>query len=261
MLKRYLRRRANNEFWIALCIALAIALVTVSLSSKSPFNQRPEIHSKQNSGESVKAQKNAGNAEPPIEATSQHNRHEGGNEASEYWTIFGHRLKITDSLLVVFAFTLWWATRALVFGAEGTAERQLRAYVFITDGGNISIDPTTFRVFIKLRNSGQTPGYKFSTWLGGGIYRGDDSPFPLDTKPLGERSVASIIGPGETVDIDSRNNSISQEEISAIIDEYLAIFVWGGCDYTDTFGKRWATIYLTDRRTCGMLYSIGASHV
>jgi len=132
--------------------------------------------------------------------------------------------------------------RQTVKTMEDTAERQLRAYVFITDG-NISIDPTTFRIFIKLRNSAQTPGYEFSTWLGGGIYRDDDSPFPLDTKPLGERSVASIIGPGETVDIDSRNSSISQEEISAIIDEYLAIFVWGGCDYTDTFGKRWSFVF------------------
>ena len=96
MLKSFLRR-PSNAFLIAVCIVLAIALVSVL---SLPFKQLSEINT----------------------------------EASEYWTIFGHHLKITDTLLVLFTFTLWWATRDLVKGAEATAERELRAYISVEPG-------------------------------------------------------------------------------------------------------------------------------
>jgi hypothetical protein len=60
-------------------------------------------------------------------------------EDSEFWSFHGYRLKITDSLLVIFTLglflatvLLWWSTRSLVKGAEDTAQRQLRAYVHVT---------------------------------------------------------------------------------------------------------------------------------
>ncbi len=237
MLKQYLRRRANNEFWIALCIALAIALLAVSLSSKSPFNQRPEINSKQNSSESIEAQKNTGNAETPVEATSQHNRYEGGNEVSEYWTIFGHRLKITDSLLVVFTFTLWWATRALVFGADETAERQLRAYIFI-DGGSIEIKRTDrgrifLTGFVQFKNFGQTPAYKVSQWVRMEIFASEPEEY---TSHAGQTS--SAIGPGAVTTSPVNVGPISENDIQEINARTKMVSVWGGIAYDDTFGRR-----------------------
>jgi hypothetical protein len=86
------------------------------------------------------------------------------DEASEFWTIFGRRLKITDTFLVVFTFLvfgatglLWWTTRDLVRGAEDTAERQLRAYVLPEKALLVNInDPTPHYIF-HAKNYGQTP--------------------------------------------------------------------------------------------------------
>lgn len=51
---------------------------------------------------------------------SEKDRDDSADEASEFWVIIGHRLKITDSLLVIFTlflffatFALWWSTHRL----------------------------------------------------------------------------------------------------------------------------------------------------
>lgn len=86
------------------------------------------------------------------------------NEASEYWTVFGHILKITDSLLVVFTallfaatIFLYWATKSLVIGAEETAKRQLRAHVAVSP--TEFSDPNNFSIRFSMINYGQTPAY------------------------------------------------------------------------------------------------------
>ena len=68
---RSYQRRPSNGFVLALCIALTITLIAVSLSAKSPFTRSTNLETEQI------------------------------DEGSEYWAIFGHRLKITDTLLVV----------------------------------------------------------------------------------------------------------------------------------------------------------------
>lgn len=62
-------------------------------------------------------------------------------QGTEYWPpIFGYRLKVTDTLVALFTgglfvatWLLWEATKKLVQGAELTAERQLRAYVYLKE--------------------------------------------------------------------------------------------------------------------------------
>jgi hypothetical protein len=56
-----------------------------------------------------------------------------------FWAAIFQKLDITDTLLVVFTaclavatFLLWQATCHLVNDARDTAERQLRAYVYVT---------------------------------------------------------------------------------------------------------------------------------
>jgi hypothetical protein len=62
-------------------------------------------------------------------------------EGTEFWSPFyGYRVKITDSLLVLFTLllffatlALWLSTRRLVNNADDTARAQLRAYVGIDE--------------------------------------------------------------------------------------------------------------------------------
>lgn len=110
-----------------------------------------------------------------------------GDEGTEFWpALFGYRLKITDTLLVLFTFGLFCATiylyratRDLVVGAEETAKRQLRAYVamesvFFAVGEIDALFAETFRfagrVFttdnlkIRPKNYGSTPAFDTSIY-------------------------------------------------------------------------------------------------
>ena len=126
-------RRLSNGFVLALCIALTITLIAVSLSAKSPFIRSSNLETEQI------------------------------DEGSEYWAIFGHRLKITDTLLVAFTCALWFVTYRLVKTSKDAAERQLRAHV---SGGR-------WRARIERESAGANPIHPlaYATSLSGGRFK------------------------------------------------------------------------------------------
>jgi hypothetical protein len=172
---------------------------------------------------------------------------EATNKASEFWTISDHNLKITDTLLVGFTFLLFlatiglfWATRDLVKGADKNAEKQLRAYVAIWGG---AIEPQRFAddgvlalaVRVELKNSGQTPGYGFRTWLDLKVDVPSAIPFKfLDN--LNDRAF-SIIGPGTNANIDQAV-ATTPEEIAELNAGTKKLFIWGKVEYKDIFDRK-----------------------
>jgi hypothetical protein len=82
----------------------------------------------------------------------------------------GYRIKVTDSLLVAFTallfvatLLLWRSTRGLVKSADQTAQRQLRAYVYVHNVRmlemNSGYDPN---ILIIVKNFGQTPARRIT---------------------------------------------------------------------------------------------------
>jgi hypothetical protein len=78
------------------------------------------------------------------------------------------------AVLAIFTARLWWATRALVVGAEDTAQRDLRAYVLLEDTFFIYEGEQRFdapdRKFtdihkLRIKNFGRTPAFDLSIWL------------------------------------------------------------------------------------------------
>lgn len=150
---------------------------------------------------------------------------------------------LVAAFTIVLAFAtvfLWYATRDLVKGSEETAERQLRAYVAIQSGriDHAVVDNAPgFRVQIQLKNSGLTPAYGFTTWvMEPKILPVDAIPFG-PPRPLSERTGSSIMGPGADTWINWYAR-FSGSDLDDIRTGKKAIFVWGGADYTDAFGKR-----------------------
>lgn len=147
--------------------------------------------------------------------------------------------------IALFTIVLALATRELVEDAAQNAEKQLRAYVAIQGGSvvqaNVDGGPG-YRVLVEFKNSGQTPGYKFTTWMRPAEIR------PIDTVPFGlplpkeERNGSSIIGPGAGAN-QIRFGVWSPAEIDEIRKGTKAIFIWGGADYTDIFGHDRHFIY------------------
>jgi hypothetical protein len=135
---------------------------------------------------------------------------------------------------------LFVATFLLWFGGERHAERQLRAYVTIVGGGmtlvNLVEGGMGLLINLELKNSGQTPGYNFTTWIKEPkLLDKDDLPFGPAT-PFSERTGTSIIGPGASVHI-NWTMPIDAAGVAAIGNGSKKVFVWGGADFIDAFKK------------------------
>lgn len=165
----------------------------------------------------------------------------------QYWNRFlefskkWHEAIVAISTAFIAAFTLLLvgATALLWSSGERHAERQLRAYVSIF-GGSITLTHfndmgQAFYIDLKLRNSGQTPGYNYATWIEAKIEEPASSPFPTTIDPM-EGRASSIIGP-QTDSTLSRAIPVSAEELQAIRAGTKQIFIWGRADFKDAFDR------------------------
>jgi len=148
---------------------------------------------------------------------------------------------------------LWDASDQQLRLSETTAERQLRAYVFVSsakvtyvtdDGGGIP----EAHVFIK--NSGQTPAYKVQNVSG---FAFDKWPVPANLNLIvtdQEFSAAAktmtnlASGSCETSIISSKlDKPLPGEDRAALSRGEIVIFVYGEIRYIDAFGKKRWTKY------------------
>lgn len=90
-------------------------------------------------------------------------------------------------------------------------------------------------MWVDLENSGQTPGYEFTTWLKVRIDVPDADPFS-DEMPIAKRTGRSIIGPKAKAHI-SLTHGLSPAELDDLNKGTKKVFVWGGADYMDAFSK------------------------
>jgi hypothetical protein len=137
---------------------------------------------------------------------------------------------------------LWTATKRLVKGAEDTAERQLRAYVFPVEAGLKKLnagDNPEYRIVIY--NTGQTPAYKLVH-----IGRFALVDFPL-IEPLPEAEIISEgfsrtnLGPGGKMEkVGSAGRSLSTDAIDRLKAGKAALYAYGTIHFVDAFRNlRW----------------------
>jgi hypothetical protein len=144
-------------------------------------------------------------------------------------------LALPTGALAFYTANLWRATRKLIENAEASAQRQLRAYVGVSEVAfEEQVEGHAPRVSITLRNFGTTPAYKLTVAADAQIaFAVDQVPVATSTcKTLGHLppglelriprpAVLSIVmAPGDEVDT-----------------AYSRIFVYGCVEYVDTFGE------------------------
>jgi hypothetical protein len=148
-------------------------------------------------------------------------------------------LAIFTLFLVIFTGLLWFATDRLVRGADDTAKRQLRAYVWAETIPSKNLDDPNFGVLADIKNSGQTPAYEVHTW---------SMTQPVAEPPPNGFVFASapeyIPGPRYVVNPSSKHFlqafpevALTVEERLAIRDGFLILYSWGEIRYRDTFGE------------------------
>ena len=99
----------------------------------------------------------------------------------------------------------------------------------LTEGGQ------GIQVQVRLKNSGKSPAYEFTTWIAAPVIAGaSDEPFGSPT-PLSGRTSASIVFAEADVNL-ARATPITPEQLHAIRAGTSKVFAWGGADYRDAFG-------------------------
>jgi hypothetical protein len=148
----------------------------------------------------------------------------------------------------LFTFTLWRSTDRLwqaslehaghaeraIKVAEETAERQLRAYVFVREAHIIKID-NVLAARIVIKNFGQTPAIDVQHEA---LFRLDEIPPKTPLAPPNQDGPRSPLPPtGELFKLIRSNGLLSPEQEAAITARQIAFYVYGQIMYRDTFGK------------------------
>jgi hypothetical protein len=192
---------------------------------------------------------------------------------TEFWPpFFGYRLKVTDTLIVVFTaflfattFFLWLATRNLVSGADDASQRQLRAYVGVermelrcTGFNNPNYTPVErtlgyvhqdFLVMI-FKDFGLTPAYDVRIWV-----NWQPMPYPQrlpDKFGYPDQGMASPDQPQPTLSQHIVHKDQRYTAIIAIVDlrpfiatrnQQTMLYIYGHIDYRDIYRRRWQATF------------------
>jgi hypothetical protein len=113
------------------------------------------------------------------------------------------------------------------------------AYVGVADGSfrlvNLTGGGHGIQVQLRLRNSGKSPAYDFTTWISGPVVAAaSDEPFG-PSRPLVERTSTSIVFADGDTHVGS-TAPITPEQLQAVRAGTSKMFDWGGADYRDAFG-------------------------
>lgn len=140
-------------------------------------------------------------------------------------------------VLAIVTTGLWWSTGSLVEGAEETAERQLRAYVFPVNV-DLSLSTTTPKLTITYKNCGQTPAYDVTLWTttAAAVYPLLEEPRGPEIEPNASRG---HIGPGESIHCEAfPEPPITHDEIAHLLQGEGALYLYGVLHFTDAFKEK-----------------------
>jgi hypothetical protein len=190
-----------------------------------------------------------------LETTTPKSPKQGGESWFSGWSL-------SDKIAAVLAFVGFLQLVALVATVEvarRTATRQLRAYACLEGGsvkpkeledGKVLLDG-----FVRLKNFGQTPAKDFRSWVAMRVQNASDWPFDQISEGLGK----AIMSPQGEANLPVRL-TVTKQTLDEIRKGTKRIFVWGGCDYTDVFGKnRYLKFYMWNNPEISSGWPLGSS--
>lgn len=146
----------------------------------------------------------------------------------------GWFMAVATVALAAFTWLLWRSTAALVKGADETAKRELRAYVFVNDArieGVAAGDSPVATVLLK--NSGQTPAYKVRVSI-----RMELRAAFADVPALEEAAALGHLAPGANLTTKAPSvGSLAVTEHARLDSGHVTLFVYGVVHYIDSFKK------------------------
>jgi hypothetical protein len=160
--------------------------------------------------------------------------------------------------IALFTLTLWQSTDRLweaserqLTHLEGTAARQLRAYVFVSGAAvtNVAEGDGIPEAQVVIKNFGQTPAYDLVNVTG---FATDVYPPPKSirltvsdeefSKPISKSDLGPTLAETSTTDWKEKKR-LTQVEKAALAEGKTIIFVYGEIRYVDAFGRPQWTKY------------------
>ena len=124
--------------------------------------------------------------------------------------------------------------------ADETAEKQLRAYITISETHICNIaEVFPPKAFFQVKNSGQTPAYNVRLFCQVMIRPFPyDGPFPVDYKQQG---TSAVIGPGLSLTNNIPFPNFPMDAIPLLIEGKAILYIYGEMYYRDIFKKEHVT--------------------
>jgi len=237
-----------NPLLVALCIVLGTLLI---LQLVWPYQSPPDYRAVP-----IKTQTEDYSVSIAIPDASTEKDNRNRNKSGNWYdriisfipkTLIDHT---PEWLIAIFTGTLWWSTRKLWVStrntlkhAQETAERQLRAYVFVESHSDSEVHKPVVSTDgqsvlpLKVFNRGQTPAYDVRVWVGARIL--PPNIFPPARPPQGLKFHPIDLGPGSHVAIDGRlNGPWTEQEREGVLSGVMQIYVHGKIWYIDAFDNR-----------------------
>lgn len=187
------------------------------------------------------------------------NEYTGTKECTTYQTVYVWWLRIGDFLtkehgfitalatIVLAAFTirLWWSTDKLAAEAKSTAERQLRAYVFV-ESSRISNweQPENIEIKIIIKNFGQTPATDFRIRQMTCVAAFPPIAIPEPTQQaMADMENFGSLAPQGAVTTTIEHATFSPADREGITNGTRAFYVRGVIKYTDAFQRERTTSF------------------
>lgn len=145
-------------------------------------------------------------------------------------------LAVVTFALAAFTYKLWRSTGDLVREGHVTAKHQLRAYVAITAPGvhrfSRGFSPVAH---IQIQNFGATPAYRFVSSVVVGVAKSfqEVSRLTERAEPIGHLAPGAVITIQEEADF-----KLTEEQMAALSNNELTLFVHGVIRYVDVFGEQ-----------------------
>jgi hypothetical protein len=177
---------------------------------------------------------------PGHNGVASQTQNEGDWYARPDWWVAGFTggLVIATSGLWIFTAFLWGSTKRLVSGSEMTAERQLRAYVFVTQVRVIDPDSDNPSAEIMIKNTGQTPAYKVTVEAAANRENFPPGIVIFTPTPVGPNTTRFVLGPeGTGMKTIPLTTLLNAEVMQGMRDGRAALYLWGEILYTDAFKK------------------------
>lgn len=254
------------------CWSLVAVIICLLLGAGVAWSQQPPQSIHQHNGNADKPASENANAKPEDKtaaAQTADDNSSGGNEEKaqtddkpsisrtgwfisifethdKFWVAFGTIVIAAFTAILGFStIFLWRATRQLVVGAEDTARRQLRPYVFLDPQKEMTFvrHPSiseTVEIEIHVRNLGLTPAHDV---IGIGWVALEKWPLPdsftfvgpfIEDQPV----TRSVIPPNGMAHYHTGSaRSMTPAELAAIESGELRLYVYGHIHYADSFGR------------------------